>query len=467
MNSADTDVRVSFARRSDLGNAQRLASRHAELIRYVHETQTWHIWSGAAWAPDITGQIERYARDTVRAMHRAAAEMPDGEDDKDARSIAKAGAAKWAAASESAARLGAMVQLCRAEPDIAVPLSAFDGEPWELNCPNGIVDLRTGKLRGADPAAMHTQSTAVPHDLKARAPEWEKFLEIVLPDQAVRTYIWRLLGASLVGAPLPGHQFPFLFGSGGTGKSTLLETVADVLGDYARIAPATLLARKQQGASQTYDVASLRGRRFVVVEELSGAIDDNMLKLVTSAKTLAARQIREAETEFANVTSLWMASNHEPRIDGSDTGLRRRVKQIVMDVVLDGPGYVGPLKAHIAAEEREGVLAWLVRGCVAAAKDGLVEPDAVAEATSELFSSNNSLLEWLDACCHRDEDAVETGLALHASYMDWCQRGRRRIEYRSGKSATWARALKSIGLEPSRSATVRGYRGARLSQPAL
>lgn len=466
----DLGLRAAFAKRTDLGNAVRLVSRHEELIRYVHVTQTWHIWNGHAWAPDDTGQIERYARDTVRSMQRMAEAMPkgDSDDEKDPLNAARVAAVKWATSSESAARLAAMVQLARSEEGIAVPLAAFDAATHELNCPNGIVDLRTGRLRNPDPAAMHSQRTAVRFDPKAKAPEWEKFVKTVLPDQKLRAYVHRLLGASMQGSPLPGHQFPFLFGSGGTGKSTLLETVVDVLGDYARIAPSTLLMRKgTTGSGSTYDIASLRGRRFVVVEELSGAIDDNMLKLITAAKTLAARQIREAETEFRNVTALWMASNNEPRINGSDTGLRRRIKQVVMDVVLDGPAYVGPLKAHMAAHEREGILAWLIRGAVAAERDGLVEPDVVARATDELFDSNNPVLEWLENSCIMDPDGIETGGALHSSYIDWCSRGKRRVEYRNAKSATWARALKGVGLEPVRTSTMRGYSGVRLQQPAL
>lgn len=453
--------RTAFAKRTDLGNAQRLAGRYAELIRYVHGTEQWHIWNGQAWAVDDTGQIQRFARDTVRGMQRDALLLPDGSDERET-------AAKWGQACEMAARLTAMVQLARAEPDIAVTVDSFDLHPWELNTATGIVDLRHGQRMHHDPARMHAQITAVGYEPAARAPQWEAFLRRVLPADDVRTYVQRLLGRSLVGLPMPGHEFPFLFGSGGTGKSTLLEIVIDVLGDYARIAPSTLLLRKQGATSgSTYDIAALRGKRLVVVEELSGTIDENVLKLITAASRLAARQIHQAEAEFPNVTSLWMASNNEPRINGSDTGLRRRVKQIVMDTVLDGPGYVGPLKAHIATNEREGVLAWLVRGCVDAYKHGLVAPGAVELATAELFSSNNPLLEWLEACCELDDGSIETAPALHASYLDWCSRSRRRVDYRNGRSATWARALKGAGLEPVRTATNRGYRGARLTQPPL
>lgn len=458
---SETRHRVQLVNRTDLGNAQRLVARYAEVIRYVHQTQRWHIWNGAAWAPDYTGQIERYARDTVRAIRREAEAIP--LDDEEARTAAF----KWANACESAGKLTAMEQLARSEDGIAVGAETFDNRPWELNCVNGTVDLRTGKLMNHDPAAMHSQATAVRYVAGAEAPRWEAFVKLVLPDTPTRNYVQKLLGASLVGEPLPAATFPFVFGPGGTGKSTLLEPVLAALGDYGRLAPANLLVAKRGNSDQTYDIAALRGKRFVLASEGHSRqrLAEDVIKRITGDLTLAGRQIREAEITFPNVTALWFTSNHEPRADGTDTGFFRRLRKITMDVVL-GPEFAG-LKEKIIAEELEGVLAWCVAGSVSAAKRGLQPPKQVIIDTEIFRDESNPLHEWLEASTVPDDDAVETGPALHASYLDWCNDARRPVDYRNGKSSSWSGALKSLGLKPTRSATGRGYRGVRLQQPPL
>lgn len=458
--SAATGVRASIYKKSDLGNAQRLAARYAETVRHVSTTGCWHIWRDGRWAIDDTGEIERYARTTVRAMQREAHDMAQ---DTEEQIKAHTAATKWAVASENSARLAAMVGLCRAEPGIAARFDDFDARALELNAPNGIVDLRTGKLHNHDPAAMHSQSTAAEYRPGAPAPAWTEFVERVLPEPAVRNYVQRLLGVSLVGATMPGHEFPFLFGEGGTGKSTLLETVAGVLGDYAAIAPTSLLAVKR-GAGQSYDVAGLRGKRLVVVEEVSGAMDEDAIKRITASAHLEARQIYQAALTFVNVTSLWMASNHEPRIDGTDSGLRRRIKQVPMDVKVDG-AFIGPMRAQVAASEQEGVLAWLVAGCVAAHK-GLRPPKAVDAATQAMFDDANPLLAWLAACTAADAAGRASARDLHDSYVDWCRVTRRRNQYQA-VSRSWTRALLSVGLERVRAGNGWAYAGRRLLQPAV
>lgn len=457
-------LRAVLAKRSDLGNAQRLAARYAEVVRYVHATSTWHIWDGTTWAADDTGQIERYARDTIRAMQREADAMPYGEDEQNE---AKLTAVKWAIASENAARLSAMVQLARAEPEIAVKATSFDPHPWELNCLNGIVDLRTGRLLHHDPAKMHSQTTGIAFNPRATAPRWAAFVKLTLPDLPTRRYVQKLLGASLVGEPLPMATFPFVFGPGGTGKSTLLEPVLAALGDYGRLAPANLLVAKRGGGDQTYDIAALRGRRFVLASEGHSRqrLAEDVVKRITGDMHLAGRQIREAEITFPNVTALWFTSNHEPRADGTDTGFFRRLRKITMDVVL-GPEHEG-LKERMIEDELEGILAWCVAGCVKAHKTGLQPPAKVIADTETYRDDSNPLMEWLDSCCVREDEARHTGPELHASYIDWCTTARRPIDYRNGKASSWVTALKSLGLVPYRTATSRGYVGARLIAPPV
>lgn len=450
--TAATAARTRMVHNTDLGNAKQLVAQHSGHIRYVATTGSWHVWNDFAWAVDDNGQVDRYARATVLRMQRRAADMEEGPDKEDA--------IKWAIAAENQARLKAMVEQAKAEPEVAARVDDFDGLAHELNTPAGPVDLRTGELRTPDPAAMHSKATVVRYIAGAKAPEWEKFIRTAIPDQATRRYVQRLLGLSLLGATMPEHQLPFLYGSGGTGKSTLLEIVSDVLGDYVFWAPRSLLQRKQPGA-QSYDWASMRGRRLVIVEEVDGKLDEEALKQGVSQKSITARQPHERVATFRNVSALWMTSNKEPRFDGSDAALGRRLKVIAMDTKLE-PTYVGPLKEHIAACEQEGVLSWLVRGSVLAHNRGVVEPAGVKASTSDMRDGANQLLEWADNALIMDPSGSATVAELHDSYTEWCIAAKRYNDYRSTRGLGWGRALREIGLEPGRSKGTRTYIGARL-----
>lgn len=461
--------RAAAYRQTDTGNALRVVARNVELVRYAHDSARWHIWDGRAWAPDATGQIDRFASAAVAAMWREVDAMPAGDDD--GASNAKAKASQWALLSEGAGKLAAMVKVAERDERVACTAEAFDTNPWELNTPGGIVDLRTGALRPHDPAAMHSCIAAATPRLRATLQgTWPRFIKRVLPDAATRLYVQKLLGASLVGAPLPGAAFPFVFGPGGTGKSTMLESVLAALGDYAGLAPDELLAAKRGGfgGGSVFDMAALRGKRFVLASEgeAGQVLAVKTVKLITDSPMLTAQQKHEAERTTRNVTALWYMSNHEPRIDGTDSGLGRRLKEIPMDVVLHPKRDLG-LRDKIIAEHLDDVLAWCIEGCVLALTDGLDAPDTVTAATKAYLEESNPLLQWFDQRCERDAESFTSNADLHAAYGDWCAASKRWNAYGTGPTRAWGTAMGGLGLMPAKLKGARGYTGVRLLTPGI
>src|SRR5690606_8388761 len=55
----------------------------------------------------------------------------------------------------------AVLRLARSDPRIAVTAEVFDADPWVLNTPDGLVDLRTGELRPAQPQDHCRRQTSV------------------------------------------------------------------------------------------------------------------------------------------------------------------------------------------------------------------------------------------------------------------------------------------------------------------
>jgi putative DNA primase/helicase len=147
---------------------------------------------------------------------------------------------------------------------------------------NATYDLSTGVGRPPDPRDLITKKTAggaappgTPH------PVWTAFLERVAPDPALRAFLQRYMGYCCTGFTSE-HAFVFAYGTGANGKSTFVNTVAGILGDYATIADmGTFIASNTE--RHPTDLAKLRGARLVVATETQQGRrwDEAKLKAIT------------------------------------------------------------------------------------------------------------------------------------------------------------------------------------------
>jgi putative DNA primase/helicase len=244
---------------TDAGNADRLVDLHGDDLIYVPGIG-WFVWTGDHWERDGGGEVMRRARLTVADLHRQWAEA--GEGDYRARLL------KHAVRSESLRSLAAMISLAQSDARVEVMPDQLDANPWALNTPAGIVELRTGHLRAHDRRELHTLMTRAAYSPGLSAPVWEAFLNRVTNgDQELQAFLQRLAGLALIGEVIE-HLMPILHGLGANGKSTFVETIMHVLGDYAGAAPLDLLmaGRRNTGAA-TPEIAGLRGRRLVIVSK--------------------------------------------------------------------------------------------------------------------------------------------------------------------------------------------------------
>jgi putative DNA primase/helicase len=123
---------------TDLGNARRLVKRFGKDRRYCYGCGQWLIWNGITWQEDARGHIERCAKQTALSIYKEAAEAKTQEK--------REKLAAWATKSESERAIKAMISLARSEPGIPIVPVALNANPYQLNCVNGTIDLRTGKL---------------------------------------------------------------------------------------------------------------------------------------------------------------------------------------------------------------------------------------------------------------------------------------------------------------------------------
>ena len=398
------------ANQTDIGNAERFEAFAGARFRFVHAWGAWLAYDGRRWARDGDGAIVRMARDTLRAMAAQAASMPEG----DARSRLE----NHAIASERASRVSAMLTLAQSLLPVAV--DHLDRELDRLNCHNGTLDLHDGTLQPHGSADLLTRMVPVPFDPTAVCPLWEAFLDRVLGgNRALVEFIQRAVGYSLTGHTTEQVLF-LLHGTGANGKSTFVETLRALLGDYATIADfSTFLRRDSDGARN--DLARLVGARFVpAVEADAGAfLAESLVKQVTGGDTITARFLFKEFFDYRPQFKIWLAANHKPNIAGGDHGIWRRIRLVPFTVTIPETERDPNLVARLV-EELPGILAWAVRGCLAWRIGGLGLPDAVRSATNSYRDEMDAFAPFLDGCCVAEPSARMTAKDLYGAYQAWC-----------------------------------------------
>ncbi len=398
---------------TDLGNAERLVHYFGRVVCYVPEWG-WLVWDGKRWIKDTGKQrVTRLAEETVRKIYTEATEAPTKEE--------RERLAKWALASENRQRIAAMVEL--AAPMVPASAEDFDKDPFLLNCENGVVDLRTGELKPHDPSLRLTKLCPVAYNPKAEAPRWERFLQEIFPgNPELVAFMQRALGYSLSGDVREDKLF-ICWGRGRNGKSTLLGTIQRILGDYAKqVAPDALLKRSEKGDAHPTAIADLCGARFALVQETEEGkhLATAIVKAMTGRDKLKARFMRRDYFEFEPTHKIWLSTNHKPLVNDTTVAMWSRIVLIPFVAFFDEAHQDKTLPEKLWGE-REGILRWLVEGCLKWQKEGLKPPQVVVEATRAYQSEMDVLQRWLEECCVYDPQAITPFKDLYASYESWCK----------------------------------------------
>jgi putative DNA primase/helicase len=400
-------------RTSDLGNTRRLVKLYGPNIRYLAERGVWLKWNGIRWEPDKLGYVHQLAIKTVMSIYREVA-------DEQSPSVRRA-LAKWALASESRSRLENMVKLAQHQLGIATEIASLDGNQWLLNCQNGTLDLRTGALREHRRDDLLTKCTSTRYAADAQAPTWLRYLARIMGgNQDLIAFLQRAIGYSLTAETSEQCMF-FLHGNGKNGKSTFIETISALMGDYALKMPTESFMSKVKGAGIPNDIARLPGARFVVAAETEEGrrLDEALVKDLTGGDTISARFLHQEFFDFRPTHKLWMYGNHKPDIRGTDEGIWRRINLIPFSVQIPAPERDPQLLVKLLGE-LPGILTWAVQGCLSWQRDGLKPPREVVSATESYRAEMDVISTWLDECCISLATASTSARKLYENYTRWC-----------------------------------------------
>lgn len=396
----------------DVGNAARLIARHGADMMYVGNVG-WHAWDGTRWKRDDS--VARELAKATTARIGAEASLINSADVRAAR-------LRWARSSQMRQRLDAMLEVASSDPAVLRDTSRLDTDPWALNCQNGTVDLRTSELRPHNRDDLITCITCCDYNSSAHSTLWHDMLSRVLGgDLDLMTFMRRAMGYSAT-ALTREHVMFILYGHGSNGKTTFVEALTHVLGDYSQQAPSDMLMVRRNSGGVPNDIARLRGSRMVAsCESDDGArLAEGLIKQMTGGDEMTARFLHKEFFSFKPTAKLWLSTNHRPIVRGTDLGIWRRLRLVPFTVTIPEEQRDGDLPAKLRAGA-EGILAWIVAGAAEYAEHGLANAAAVDDATEEYRSDEDTLGEFLAECCHVSEGHSVMASDLRDAYEAHCK----------------------------------------------
>lgn len=402
---------------TEMGNAERLVHRNGQNLRYCIEFEEWLLWNGSTWIEDKKRQIERIAIKTFREMYSEASKV----EDMDRRSQI----IKWAQSSEKSSVF--LNSIARAQAMLPLSQDELNKDGYLLNCKNGIVNLKTGELQAHDRRHLMTKNTHINYDISATCPTWINFLENIMKDekgeikQELIDFLQKAIGYTLTGDTSEQVAF-FLWGTGRNGKSTFINIVKEILGDYGKQTNSDTFTSKMNDNGINNDVARLHGARFVsAVESEDGQkLSESLIKQLTGGEPITARFLRKEFFEFIPEFKIFFTTNHKPIVKGDDEGIWRRIRLIPFTHTVPKENVDKHLPEKLRAE-LPGILHWAVEGCIKWQQEGLGEPEEVKAATDEYKEEMDLLSNFIDECCVIMPTAKVVVSEIHKAYMKWAE----------------------------------------------
>ena len=424
---------------TDLANANRIEKYFGKHLFVIGND--WYCWSGKVWLKE-DADVYRNTCNLGRLITQEAAQWSakpcKNEEEAKANSAVAKALMAHAKRSENIGPINAAIALLKKA--LGVRADTVNKNIWLLNCANGTVDLRTGALLPHNPADRITRMIHLDYVPGAKSPIWEAVLaKITLEDglgqgKPIARFLQRWFGYCATGSVVE-HKMVIHFGGGQNGKSTVLDTIDLVLGDYSgTAAPGLLMASKSD--KHPTEIASMFGKRMITAHEsaASGQLKEDFVKSITGGDNISARFMYGDFFDFAPTHKIQLLTNYKPTVKGQDKGIWSRLLLVpylakfgvAAEVQSGAAHYVKDLKIHeYIGAELDGVLAWIVEGARLWYTDGgLKEPDVVLLASADYQSEQDRVLQYINECCQCDMIATTplTGsFGLLESYVSWCQ----------------------------------------------
>lgn len=462
--------------RDDIGNAQRLIDRYGPIIRWVlvKKGGEWAVYDGRRWAFRGGDTLVRtLTRLTVEDLPKTEAlaysnEHPVDEKGKHLPSDRDVFLGYIAKLRDHRV-MGRAISAALSFPELHAQIEDFDANRRWLNLPNGILDTDTVQLRSHDPDLMLSKMFGVPYNPQAKAPIWERFLSMNIPEEATRLYLQKAAGYTLSGLSNE-KTLLYLYGPSDTGKSIFTGVMSRLFGEYGQVASDGALRPRREGTVNN-DVDGMAGKRFVTTSESRPGeeMDEALVKRLTGRDEQTTRALYENNRTWVPECVIWVCSNQYPKITGDDDAIwtRIRVVPFLRQFLAGDPDRDERLEEKLHAE-MEGIFAWAARGLQLYLREGLVPPPEVVQAGEAFRSAADGVTAFIAEYTEDDYLTIGDGewvprSDLYELYKRWCEQSALRQPLRPSRFYTRL----DVSFRAAKVNGTRGYSGIAIGPKQL
>jgi putative DNA primase/helicase len=404
------------------GMADLFAECYKDDTRYCTEARCWYTYDGISWVQDTDALlVSAKIREFTRLLSLYCAEIEDDE--------------TRTAYTKFCAKLGDRRYRDRirkdAESCMQISRDEFDTNPYLINCLNGTWDMDEMCFREHDWRDFITHRTRFRYALNGldyECPRWRQFIdEVCEHDEDKADYLQRALGYSLLGVAKEECMFILHGKTTRNGKSTLLNTIHHMLGDYAGVARVELICHTGKSGdanAATPELADLRGKRFVTMAEsdTAGKLDESAIKQYTGGEQVRARQLYEHAFSFTPQFTLWLSCNDLPAVRDQSLFASDRLRVIEFNRHFSQAEQDKSLKQIFEDDaSMPGIFTWLMGGWFKYRGRGLDMPDSLKQVVRKYQKDNDTVLQFLEDKCQKDPEGKVKQKDLYELYKIWCR----------------------------------------------
>lgn len=303
----------------------------------------------------------------------------------------------------------------------------FDKNKNLFNVQNGTLNVKTFQFTSHNGADLLSSIANTEYNSNSICERWEQFIDEVMEgNEAKKNYLQKWCGYALT-TDTSIEQCLILYGkSTRNGKGTLMETVLNLMGDYAKTASADTIAKKAQKDSRnaSSDIARLKNCRMLNVSEPEKKLqlDNALVKNMVGRDTLTCRGLYQEEIEFTPIFKFFMNCNYLPNITDNTVFESERINVLEFNKHFNRENQDGTLKDKFKEPENmKGIFNWCLDGLKKYYEEGLIPPEEVKQATEEYARSSDRLMIFFEEELIKSDKNI-TCADAYRRYEDWCRR---------------------------------------------
>lgn len=404
----------------EAGMADLFSECYQNDTRYCPEAKSWYTYDGGRWQKDVGSLlVSSKIKEFVRLMALYCGEIPDEEKRKQYMGFV----------SKMGDRRFRDRMMKDAADSMTIAAAEFDTHPYLINCKNGTYDLETMTFREHDWKNFLTMQTNFDYTMQeVTCPRWEQFIKEVTQDNKDKAdYLQRALGYSILGTGKEECMFILHGKTTRNGKSTMLDAIQHLLGDYSTVAPVELICRneRQKNAEAANPVlARLKGKRMVTMSEsdTAGKLDEATIKQYTGGEDITARELYQSAITFKPQFTMWLSCNDLPAVKDKSLFASDRVRVIEFNRHFSDEEQDKGLKDYFETPEAmKGIFTWLVAGYFKYRRFGLKMCDDMKKVIKQYEKDNDLVLQFLEEKCESADEGYTKAKTLYDNYKIWCK----------------------------------------------